>query len=113
MSLSEGLLLSQQAAGGQGGIMNSLLLFAPLALIFYFVMWRPQQKEAKEQAALLASLQKGDRVVTLAGLHGKVHEVKADTLVLEIAPSVVIVVDRDAVRRKATEAKAETPAKGA
>lgn len=112
MPLSDGLLLSQQAAGGQGGILNSLMLFAPLALIFYFVMWRPQQKEAKDQAALLASLQKGDRVVTAAGVHGKVSEVKADTLSLEIAPNVVIVVERDAVRRKVTEVKAETPTKG-
>lgn len=97
--------------------MSSLLLMVAFVAIFYFVMLRPQQKEAKEQAALLASIQKGDRVITAAGLHGKVHEVKADTLLLEVAPNVVMTVERESVRRKidpnkVDTTKAESPAKG-
>ena len=83
--------------------------------IFYFVMWRPRQQEEKEQAALLASLQKGDKVVTNSGVHGRIVEVRPTTLLLEIATNVVITVERETVRRKgepkAEAAKAE--AKGA
>ncbi len=117
MLTPDGLLLSLQAAPGGGSFVSSLVLMVAFVAIFYFVMLRPQQKEAKEQAALLASIQKGDRVVTAAGLHGKVHEVKSDTLLLEVAPNVVMTVERESVRRKvdltkAEPVKAETPAKG-
>lgn len=107
MTPSDGLLLSLQAQG-EGSFMSSLVLMGAFVAIFYFVMLRPQQKEAKEHAALLASLQKGDRVVTTSGIHGKVHEVKGDTLVLEVAPNVHMTVDRDAIRRKPDAAKADT-----
>ncbi|MDP2313019.1 MAG: preprotein translocase subunit YajC [Pseudomonadota bacterium] len=113
MSTPEGLLVSLQAAPG-GGFTSSLLLMVAFVAIFYFVMLRPQQQEAKEQAKLLASLQKGDRVVTAAGIHAKVHEVKADTLILEVAPNVTITVDRESVRKKVVDgAKADAPTKGA
>jgi len=114
MSTPDGLLVSLQAApGGGGSFVSSLVLMVAFVAIFYFVMLRPQQKEAKEQAALLASIQKGDRVITASGLHGKVQEVKADTLQLEIAPTVFVTVDRESVRRKVDAAKVETPTKGA
>lgn len=101
---TDGLLLSLQAApDGGGSFMSSLVLMASFVAIFYFVMLRPQQKEAKEHAALLASLQKGDKVVTAAGVHGKIHEVRSDTLLLEIAPSVHMTVDRESVRKKVAE----------
>ena len=58
---------------------------------------------AKKGVALVASLQKGDQVVTGAGIHGRVHEAKADTLVLEIAPNTFLTVDRDTVRRKVAD----------
>jgi preprotein translocase subunit YajC len=82
---------------------------AAFLAIFYFVMWRPQQKEAKEHAALLASLQKGDKVITGSGLHGRVHEVRADTLVLELAPNLLVTIERETVRRKAETPKVDAP----
>ncbi|MDP2305321.1 MAG: preprotein translocase subunit YajC [Pseudomonadota bacterium] len=112
MPPSDGLLVSLQAAPG-GSFVSSIVLMVAFVAIFYFVMLRPQQKEAKDQAALLASIQKGDRVITASGLHGKVHEVKADTLQLEIAPNVLVTVDRESVRRKVDPTKVETPPKGA
>lgn len=114
MPTPDGLLVSLQAAPEGGSFMSSVMLMVAFIAIFYFIMLRPQQKEAKEHAALLASLQKGDRVITASGLHGRVHEVKSDTLVLEVAPNVQVTVERDSVRRKVdTTTKPETPAKGA
>lgn len=85
----------------QGGILSSpLFLFAMMGAVIWFTVIMPQRKEAKEHAALIASLQKGDKVVTNAGIHGKVHEARADTLVIEISPNAFLTVDREAVRRK-------------
>lgn len=100
------ILAQAEAAGGLG-------MFLPLiamVVIFYFLLWRPQQKEAQNLQKLVASLQKGDRVVTASGVHGKIHEARADTLVLEISPNAYLTVDRDAVKRK-VDPKPETPAK--
>lgn len=110
MTPSDGLLLSLQAAPqGEGSFMSSIVLMGAFVAIFYFVMLRPQQKEAKEHAALLASLQKGDKVVTAAGIHGKVHEVRGDTLILEVAPNVHITVERDSIRKKPEAPKPDAP----
>ncbi len=112
-AFSEALLLSPDPAAASGGILSSpIVLMVAIGAIFYFLVLRPQQAEGKAMAALLASLQKGDRVVTATGLHGKVHEARPDTLVIEIAPNVLVTVDRDAVKRKMEPPKSE-PVKGA
>jgi len=53
-------------AGGMSAFIPLILMFA----IFYFLLIRPQQKKAKQQKAMLASIRKGDRIVTSGGLHG-------------------------------------------
>lgn len=88
------------AAAPGGSILSSLPMLLAFVAIFYFVLLRPQQKEAKQQAELVASLQKGDRVVTSSGIHGMIHEAKGETLVLEISTNSFMTVDRSAVRRK-------------
>lgn len=97
------------AASPSGSILSSLPMLVAFALIFYFVLLRPQQKEAKQQAELVASLQKGDKVVTSAGIHAVIHEARGETLVLEISPNSYMTVDRGAVRKKL----GAEPAKGA
>ena len=64
---------------------TTILYFVALIGIMYFVMIRPQQKQQKEQQAMLSSLKKGDQVVTTGGLLGKVHEVQDKIVVVEIA----------------------------
>ncbi len=61
-----------------------LLPFAAIAAVFYFVLFRPQQKQAAQHKQLLASLKKGDAVVTQAGLFAKIHSVGDKDVVLEI-----------------------------
>jgi preprotein translocase subunit YajC len=68
--------------------------------IFYFVLIRPQQKERKEHDALVAALQKGQKVVTRSGVHGRVSKVGESTVELEIADKVLVTVDKTSVARK-------------
>jgi preprotein translocase subunit YajC len=76
-------------------------------MIFYFLLIRPQQKRQKEQAAMIKSVEKGDDVVTVGGLHGKVVGVSDDTLTLEIA-----VLKGERVRVKLERGKVESVKKG-
>ncbi|MEL6344262.1 MAG: preprotein translocase subunit YajC [Myxococcota bacterium] len=84
----------------QPGILDTLPMLLAIVAIFYFLLIRPQQKEQREHQQLLASLQKGDKVVTQSGVHGEVYEVQADVVVLTIAEKVRITVDKSAIRRK-------------
>lgn len=96
-------LISLQSAGASPPVFSQFFLIAAMIAIFYFLVWRPQRQEAQEQAKLVAGLQKGDRVVTQAGIHGKIHEARADTLVLEVAPNAYLTIDREAVRKKISD----------
>jgi len=108
--VASGPLLTHDDPGAS--LLSSPLTMIPIvAAIFYFVLWRPQQQEQKEQQKLIASLQRGDKVVTTGGIHGTVHEAKADTLVIEVSTNSFLTVDRDTVKRKVAPPAAEAPAK--
>lgn len=77
------ITLIQQAAPGAGGsIMNSLLLFGPLILIFYFLILRPQSKQAKAHKTMVAELQRNDEIVTRGGIVGKIKKVGDEELTI-------------------------------
>ena len=80
--------------GGGGSMMIMILL---MILIFYFFMIRPQQKKQKKLEEARNSLQKGDRIVTIGGIHGKITDVKNTTFVVEISNGVRIEVDKAAI----------------
>ena len=74
--------------------------FLPLIVIFvlfFFMIIRPQMKQAKEQRNMIAALQKGDEVVTSGGIVGKVTKVTEEFAVLEIAPETEITVQKHAI----------------
>ncbi|HEU0274032.1 MAG TPA: preprotein translocase subunit YajC [Candidatus Udaeobacter sp.] len=74
--------------------------FVPLIFIFiimYFVMIRPQKKRQEQQQKLIASLKTGDRVVTNAGIHGLISNVKENTVLVKVADNVKIEMDKAAV----------------
>lgn len=89
------------AAGGSGGgestALMQLLPLVVLLVLFYFLLIRPQMKRSKEQRQMLASLSKGDEVVTNGGLVGRIAEVGDNFLELEVADSVKIKVQKQAV----------------
>lgn len=77
--------------GGEGGGGSALMGFLPLIIIFvifYFLLIRPQQKKAKEHKDMLASIKKGDKVVTSGGIYGLVEDVGQNTVTLKIAENV-------------------------
>ncbi len=101
VSISELFISNAHAEGAAapqgGGFMEFLPLIALLA-VFYFLVLRPQQKRAKEHKALMEALQKGDEVVTIGGVMGKVTKVSEDSAAIEIADNVVIQVQKAAIQ---------------
>ena len=72
-----------QAGGEQGsGWMSQLFLFGGIILIMYFFMIRPQMKKAKEAKKFREALSKGDNIVTIGGIHGKVLEINETNLLI-------------------------------
>jgi len=81
--------------------------FVPLIFIFiimYFVMIRPQKKRQEQQQTLIASLKTGDRVVTNAGIHGLISNVKETTVLVKVADNVKIEIDKTAITNVLKEA---------
>ncbi len=86
-------------AGGPGGGIPGLDIFiiVAFALVFYFIVWRPQSKRAKEHRELITGLQKGDEVVTNGGLLGKIVKVEEQFLVIEVADKIELKLQKGAV----------------
>ncbi len=81
--------------------------FVPLIFIFiimYFVMIRPQKKRQEQQQKLIGSLKTGDRVVTNAGIHGLISNVKGTTVLVKVADNVKIEIDKSAITNVLKEA---------
>ena len=102
ISISELFISNAYAEGAAaapqgGGIMEFLPLIALLA-VFYFLILRPQQKRAKEHKALVEALQKGDEVITIGGIMGKVTKVGEDSAAIEIADNVVVQLQKPAIQ---------------
>jgi len=98
MNMTDFLILAQAAAPAPAP--NMLFQMMPLVfifVIFYFLLIRPQQKKAKAHETLIQSVKTGDEVVTNAGIHGTVANVKDKTLIIKIADNVKVEFDRAAV----------------
>ncbi len=87
-------------AGGRADT-GMLLVFVGMLAIFYFLIIRPQQKQKKDREKMLASIKKGDRVVTTGGLHGTVVGLNEQTVTLKVADQVKLEFDRSALGRVA------------
>lgn len=105
------------APSGAGGGGTPLQAFLPLILmfaIFYFLLIRPQQKKAKQHREYLASLKRGDYILTGGGMYGRIIEVHGDRLTVEIGKDLSIEVNRNYVAGPgdASGAPAKPEAKG-
>jgi len=90
------LILLQAQAEGENTWLSLLPLFLIL-VVFYFFFIRPQTKKSKEQKKFRDGLKKGDKVITIGGLHGKVADVKENTVVIEIADNTRVTVEKSGV----------------
>lgn len=94
-------------ASGQGSNFSSLILLAGVAIVFYFFMIRPQQKKQKDQKKFLEEIQRGDQVVTIGGIHGKILSVEDDKVVIEVDKGVKLVVLKGSISLEASQPKKE------
>ncbi len=94
---------AQEAAQPAPSLLTSLPMILMIFAVFYFVLIRPQQKEQKKHQGLLASLVKGQQVVTVSGMHGRVHEVGDSEVVIEVADKVRLTVDKVSIKRRMGE----------
>ncbi|GHV28492.1 hypothetical protein FACS1894167_05640 [Synergistales bacterium] len=78
------------AAGAQGGITGLIFPIAIFVLIFYFMMYRPQKKKQQQHEKMLASISRGDKVVSIGGFYGTVSDILDDSYVVEIADGVKV-----------------------
>jgi preprotein translocase subunit YajC len=98
--ISSAFAQSAPAAAAGGDLQSTLMSMLPLVLMFvvlYFVMIRPQMKKQKEHKAMIDALAKGDEVVTVGGLLGKVSKMGDSHLGLEVSSGVEVQVQRSAV----------------
>lgn len=92
------LAQAQTAPQAPGSLLGSpFVMMGLMVVMFYFLLIRPQQRQRKEQAARIAALQTGDKVVTSAGIHGIVHNVKEHTVVVKVAEGTMIEFDKMAI----------------
>ncbi|HPE39527.1 MAG TPA: preprotein translocase subunit YajC [Bacteroidales bacterium] len=107
MNIQSILLFAQPAAeGAKGGGSYTMLIFLGLMiLIFYFFMIRPQQKKQKQVQQFRENLKKGDKIVTIGGIHGKITDVQEGTFTIEVADNVKITIEKAAVAIDGNETK--------
>ena len=91
---------------GQGA--EGIIMIVLLVMIFYFFMIRPQQKRQKEINKFREGIQRGDRVITSGGIHGKVRDIKENAFVIEVANGVNITVDKNFIYPSVQEAQSDT-----
>jgi preprotein translocase subunit YajC len=96
------ILMSGGAQQGSGGIMQFLPLIA-IVVVFYFFMIRPQMKKAKDQKKYIEALKKGDKILTIGGIYGKIVEVREDgSLMMEVEDGTKMRITKNAVSMDAT-----------
>lgn len=84
----------------QAGMLGTFLPLIVFFLIFYFLLIRPQQKQAKAHALMLSELQKGDKIVTSGGLKCTVVKTDDDFITVKLNDDVMVEVARNSVARK-------------
>jgi preprotein translocase, yajC subunit len=86
-----------QAAAQQGGILGMVLPIALIFVIFYVFIIRPQNKKQKETQKMIDALKKGDKVVTIGGIHGVISSVKDQTVIVKVDDDAKIEFTRSAI----------------
>lgn len=93
------LLQAQQGSGW-----SSMIFMVAIVAVFYFFMIRPQQKKAKDEKRFRDEVQKGDEVVTIGGMYGRVAEIEGDTFILEVERGGRIKMTKSSISMDSTKA---------
>lgn len=92
-----------QEAQPKGSMWSTLVWIVLLIVVFWLFFIRPQSKRAKEQQKFRDELKKGDKVVTIGGFHGKITEVKDNTVMVSLAPEVTVEIEKSALVQNASQ----------
>lgn len=93
------------AQGGGGSILGLVGPFVLMFVVFYFLLIRPQQKKTKARNSMLKALKKGDKVVTIGGLHGTIMEISDDIVILRVNDVTKLTFDRGSISHSVVEAE--------
>jgi len=96
----KGILLQEPATGIGGFGIEQILMFGAIFVVFYFFMIRPQMKKQKEQKKFREALVKGNKVVTIGGVHGKIEEVKEDTVIISVEGGNKLKIEKAAIAKE-------------
>ncbi|MFC4100006.1 preprotein translocase subunit YajC [Paenibacillus xanthanilyticus] len=88
--------------------LGSILPFVLMFAVFYFLLIRPQQRKQKQRTSMLSQLKKGDKIVTIGGMHGTIHEITDDTVVLRVNDATKITFDRSAINNVTSASSTQT-----
>jgi preprotein translocase subunit YajC len=92
------LMFPQGGAGGQAADpIPSYVMMGAVALIFYFLIYRPQKKRQKAREELVKQVEKGDKVITSHGIHGTVAQVEDTTVLLQVSDNTKIRIEKHAL----------------
>ncbi len=106
MNMQTILLLAQQSGEKPAGGGYQMLIFLGLMiLVFYFFMIRPQQKKQKQIKEFRENIKRGDKIITIGGIHGKIVDVQDATFTVEISDNVKITIEKAAVAIDGNETK--------
>ena len=107
MNILNILLMGPTPGGGQGGSpMVSILFFGGMIVVMWLFMIRPQTKKAKLQKQFIDNLKEGDKIVTIAGIHGKVKKMNDNnTVLMEVSPGTNFTIERSAISMEYTTAQ--------
>ena len=108
------ILLMAPPAGGQtggGGMASSLIFLVLIFVVFYFFFIRPQVKRQKDQKKFRESLAKGQKIITIGGIHGRIVELQETTCTIEVEGGVKLRIEKSAVAADSQEQLTGEPAK--
>lgn len=97
LNLNAVLLAAGNPQQGGGGMVQ-LVMMGAIILVFWLFMIRPQAKKAKDQKKFVDNMQKGDKIVTIAGIHGTINKINEDnTIQLEVNPGSYLKIEKSSV----------------
>jgi preprotein translocase subunit YajC len=96
------LLMAAPQGGQKPNALTSLLPILLIVVVVYFFMIRPQSKKAKQAKLFKEQLKRGDKVVTIGGIHARIIDIKENDIILEISDNVKITVIKDAISMEST-----------
>ena len=97
MKVAQVLLMSAPQGGQGGGGLMSLLPLVLIIVVFYFFMIRPQMKKQKEGKKFMENIKKGDKIVTIGGIHGKIAEINDTYFMIEVEGGVRLKISKNAL----------------